>query len=503
MCSVNRRKAFVLLAVFVTMATRCGVAFTDLYMERRMEVVHYERSLRLGAKQTLTEEEEVVNRVLMLEKEREISQSLWDGAPFPPELHFFHAKPLIDETFIYQFIHDMPKGGNLHVHFGASASLDWFVQNVTYRPHCHVCRGADGAPLFHFYTTPPENPDCPWKLVADERKLYDDPRMYDAELVRNISVVVDDPDMTYPSIRAVWVRFEPYFIGVLGAVNYLPVFTDYLWRTLQELWEDNVQYVELRFTIELYDLEGSYSDEHMVEVIRDVVTEFKAIYTDFIDAKIIISSIKGKTLEQQIEAVVRTAHLREKYPDDLLGFDLIQHEDTAPMMLELMQALRHPATRSPPGGLPFFFHAGETAWVELTDENLIDAVLLNTSRIGHGYAVLKHPWVLDQVRQRNIAIEVCPVSNQVLKLVSDLRNHPAAVLMSRDYPIVIASDDPAAWGSAPLSHDFYMAFMALASVRDDLRVLKQLAINSIRFYRYVYYMDQVWWTEEFVYSEVL
>lgn len=43
----------------------------------------------------------------------------------------------------------------------------------------------------------------------------------------------------------------------------------------------------------------------------------------------------------------------------------------------------------------------------------IDAILLGTLRIGHGYALSKHPVVLQQMKERDIAVEVNPLSNQV------------------------------------------------------------------------------------------
>lgn len=111
----------------------------------------------------------------------------------------------------------------------------------------------------------------------------------------------------------------------------------------------------------------------------------------------------------------------------------------------------------------------------------MDAVLLGTKRIGYGYSLLKHPKVMELVKANDIAVEVNPISNQVLTLVDDHRNHPASVFLANNIPIVISSDNPSFWEVTPLSHDFYMAFLGIASRHADLRVLKKFAINSIRY----------------------
>ena len=47
----------------------------------------------------------------------------------------------------------------------------------------------------------------------------------------------------------------------------------------------------------------------------------------------------------------------------------------------------------------------------------MDAFLLNATRIGHGFAINKHPLIKQLIEMRRIPLEVCPISNQVLNVL--------------------------------------------------------------------------------------
>jgi adenosine deaminase CECR1 len=62
--------------------------------------------------------------------------------------------------------------------------------------------------------------------------------------------------------------------------------------------------------------------------------------------------------------------------------------------------------------------------------------------------------------------------------VSDLRNHPARVLLSNGIQCSINSDDPSVYGYEGLSYDFWAAFVYWEL---DVKALKKLVFNSINY----------------------
>lgn len=95
------------------------------------------------------------------------------------------------------------------------------------------------------------------------------------------------------------------------------------------------------------------------------------------------------------------------------GFDLVGHEDSLnPLSFYLPTLLWFQERQKELGvSVPFVFHAGETLSDGVgADQNLFDAILLGTKRIGHGFSLSKHPELMGICRDRKIAIEVCPCS---------------------------------------------------------------------------------------------
>ncbi|XP_038623807.1 adenosine deaminase 2 [Tachyglossus aculeatus] len=475
----GRRSALLLLLLTTAVAAAPHPAAPreaslDIWMREE------EDRMRVGGQLPLTPREAKANERLVAIKEAEWACST-KTARFPPSMHFFQAKRFIDDSRVFRVLKDMPKGGALHVHNPALLTVRWLIE-ATYRPHCYACFTPEGDIRFRFAHPGPPAPltkACSdWVLLDKFRERLLNVTEFDNSILRNMTLETEEPEKAYPDQATVWKRFEGNFGTLSGLVRYAPVFQDYLAGALKEFYEDNVQYMELRTMLTpIYELDGQFHDEEwLLQTYHNVTREFIKDHPDFIGFKIIVTDHRANSIQNLNASLQRSMKLKAKFPDIIAGFDLVGHEDKGQALWELKDMLT-----SGDFPLPYFFHAGETNWHGTdVDENILDALHLNTSRIGHGFAMARHPVAQKMALSRDVPIEVCPISNQVLKLVSDMRNHPAASLMAIGQPMVISSDDPALFGARGLSYDFYEAFMGIGGRRADLRTLKQLALNSLK-----------------------
>lgn len=101
---------------------------------------------------------------------------------------------------------------------------------------------------------------------------------------------------------------------------------------------------------------------------------------------------------------------------------------------------------------------------------------LHADRLGHGVRSVEDPWVLEQVVERGVALEVCPVSNVSLGVYSDLTSVPLPDLLAAGAMVALGADDPLLFGSRLAGQ--YATMRAAHDLTDAQ--LAELARMSIR-----------------------
>jgi len=90
-------------------------------------------------------------------------------------------------------------------------------------------------------------------------------------------------------------------------------------------------------------------------------------------------------------------------------------------------------------GLGITIHAGEFGGADSVEAALDH---LRPSRIGHGVRAIEQPDLLRRIAEEGIVLEVCPVSNIVLKVFPHFARHPFLQLRAAGCRLTLNSDDP-------------------------------------------------------------
>jgi len=118
-------------------------------------------------------------------------------------------------------------------------------------------------------------------------------------------------------------------------------------------------------------------------------------------------------------------------------------------------------------------HAGEEGPAEYIWEALD---LLKVKRIDHGVQCLKDKKLVQKLREEQIPLTVCPLSNVKLCVFEKLEDHNLKRLLDRGLMVTVNSDDPAYFGGY-LNENLIQVQSALNLSRQEI---KTLIINSFK-----------------------
>ena len=388
-----------------------------------------------------------------------------------------------ESTGLYKFLQNMPKGAVLHVHPTAMGDYYALFDLVSARDDCYFNPSSRSFELFL-----DSIPGSEWLLVSEMLASASDEALIRDSLIN--CIVIDEGDEYIPDI---WAEFEQMFGRVGGLFSDPAVAYNYVYQALYEYaYIDNVQHIELRAhtpstgSIEFYlGVVDSLAEQGIDISIRIICCDSRYLFP-------------GETVEHFRERIIgnmkAAADLMALYPGIVVGADVYSEEDkgaTAFYMAPMMEEARAYSVAEYGFELPLFLHDGESNFptgvpdspVSLAgpypgnvNNNVIDAYLLGADRVGHGIELAKLPELALMYAEEGIPLEICPVSNQILGYVPDLRNHPAVPLMRSGVRISINPDDPAMFGYTGVTIDFTVAVLAWDLSLSDL---KRLIMNSI------------------------
>lgn len=195
---------------------------------------------------------------------------------------------------------------------------------------------------------------------------------------------------------------------------------------LMDMTKDQIQYAEVRFA-PLLHVNEYLNCNQVLEAVLAGFEEAKAetgIYYN-----VIACAMRHHTQEESLKMF---KVVREYLGHGLCAVDLAGNEAAFPM--KDFKELFGQANRLE---LPFTIHAGECGSVE----NVVDSVNAGARRIGHGIALRGNKDAIALCKEKNIGIEMCPISNMQTKAVASKEEYPIREFLDAGLKVTLNTDN--------------------------------------------------------------
>lgn len=208
-------------------------------------------------------------------------------------------------------------------------------------------------------------------------------------------------------------------------LDYYDITLDYLKNNAAE----GAIYIEMMYSPDHAELSTHIPSKEHLSAIQQAIDDAKQQFG--IVGTILITAVRHFGIEA-VERVAQQA-IKEDFPC-IVGFGL--GGDEAKFPPKLFKKAYHIAASA---GLQCTIHAGEFA----SAAGMVEAMEhLPIQRIGHGVNSIHSPDTMAMIKDKGLALELCPTSNIYLGLFKDMQEHPFSKFYEAGIQVSINSDDP-------------------------------------------------------------
>jgi adenosine deaminase len=308
---------------------------------------------------------------------------------------------------------------------------DWFDQIPKVELHLHLEGAIPTTTL--------------WELV---QKYGGDPAIPDIESLKRM--------FTY--------RDFPHFIETWVWKNgYLRTYDDFTFiaeGVARDLAAQNIRYVEAFFSPSDFARHGLKTQE-LTRAIRAGLARVQGI-----EIALVADFVRDSGPER---AAITLAEVNEVKELGVIGVGIGGSEQKFPP-----EPFKEVYAQARKFGFHTSAHAGEAAGAT----SIWGAICaLDVERIGHGTRAEEDPRLLDYLAEKQIPLEMCPLSNVRTGVTSSIDEHPIRCYYKRGLVVTVNTDDPKMFGNS-LAEEYRLLETRLGFSREEIRGLVLQGIQA-------------------------
>lgn len=362
---------------------------------------------------------------------------------------------------LYKFLYAMPKGGDIHHHFGGGIlpEMWWDVATdknrnggqefyTRYKVSGYGMTSAN----YHrdsrnsmFWTTISELSYA--KLPVSEQQDFKSLGSLDEEQKGEwlSSVVLDRQfEGREEFFEYIWPRLN----DLLGSME---VMTEVLVENMIRFAAEGVRYLEIQTGPWGWTNSKGYqlSADEANQALKDRLAKPDAVATG------VTVRFQGIVIRFQDNAEARVEAYYEfidKNRDFWVGLNMAGREDDNRGYAARFTEVYDKMLRKYPG-IGISIHAGEA---EKRDTQIFDTLRLGATRIGHGINLFQDDETMQLMRCGKFLVEINLISNEVLGYVPDLDKHPFPIYLRQGIPVCLNTDDRGMWHSN-MTDEYFVA----------------------------------------------